>query len=306
MNTLEKRNFGNIVPVTAESGKGRDQAEGLRQLERTRPKPARVIAVTSGKGGVGKTNVAVNLAIAVAQLRKRVILVDLDLGLANADILLDVTPRFNLSQALVGRKTVEEIAMPAMGGIRLVPGASGVEHLANLSDVERASLISSFEALHRDADYIIFDTGAGISKNTTAFLAAADDVIVVTMPEPTAVVDAYAIIKMLSKEQDHGDLFILMNQCSGREEAERFANGISITANKLLNAYVDKLGYIVTDPRVPHAVRARRPFVLAYPGCPASLCLRSIAQRVALQTGRLRPAERPSFIRRLFSVFSRT
>ena len=203
------------------------------------------------------------------------------------------------------RETVEEIALPAMGGIRLVPGASGVERLANLSDVERASMIASFEALHRDADYIIFDTGAGISKNTTAFLAAADDVIVVTMPEPTAVVDAYAVIKMLSKEEDHGDLFILLNQCSGREEAERFANGISVTANKLLNCYVDKLGYIVTDPRVGNAVRQRRPFVLAFPGCPASLCLRSIAQRVALQTGRSQPAERPSFIRRLFSAFSR-
>ena len=305
MNTLEKRNFGNIVPGTSDPGVGRDQAEGVRQLVRTRPRPARVIAVTSGKGGVGKTNVAVNLAIAVAQFRKRVVLVDLDLGLANADILLDVTPKFNLSQALVGRKTIDEIAVPAMGGIRLVPGASGVERLANLSDVERASLLDSFEALHRDADYIIFDTGAGISKNTTAFLAAADDVIVVTMPEPTAVVDAYAVIKMLSKELDHGDLFILMNQCSGRQEAEKFANGISVTANKLLNVYVEKLGYILTDPRVPQAVRQRRPFVMAYPGCPASQCLRSIAERVALQTGRLQPKERPSFIRRLFSAFSR-
>ena len=253
---------------------------------------------------MGKTNVSVNLAIAIAAMRKRVVLVDLDLGLANADILLDLTCRYNLSQVLVGRKTIEEITLPAMGGIRVVPGASGVERLANLSDVERDTLLASFESLHRDADYIVFDTGAGISKNTTAFLAAADDVIVVTMPEPTAVVDAYAVIKMLSQEPDRGNLYVLLNQCTGREEAERFANGISVTANKLLNAYVEKLGYIVTDPRVQQAVRARRPFTLAYPGAPASLCLKSIAERLVYRNARPQATERPGFVRRLFSAIT--
>lgn len=302
MNTVEKRNFGNIVPEDAETD--RDQAEGLRRLALTRPRHARVVAITSGKGGVGKTNVSVNLAIGLALQQKRVVLVDLDLGLANADILLDLTCRYNLSQVLSGRKTIDEVVLPAMGNIRVVPGASGVERLANLSDVERQTLLSSFDALHKDADYILFDTGAGISKNTTAFLAAADDVIVVTVPEPTAIVDAYAVIKMLSREPDHGDLYVLMNQCSGREEAERFANGIAVTANKLLNAYVEKLGYIVSDPRVGQAVRQRRPFLLAYPGCPASACLRSIAEKVARSRTRAPVSERPSFVRRLWSVFT--
>ena len=184
-----------------------------------------------------------------------------------------------------------------------MPGASGVERLANLSDVERDSLLASFTTLHRDADYIIFDTGAGISKNTTAFLAAADDIIVVTIPEPTAVVDAYAVIKMLSQEPDHGDLFVLLNQTSGRQEAEKFATGISITANKLLNVYVEKLGYVVSDPRVGQAVRHRRPFLLTSPGSPASVCVQTIADRMALSTGRPKAVERPSFVRRLLSVF---
>ena len=304
MNAVEKRNFGNIAPDAAAILPGRDQAEALRLMGRVKPRHARVIAVTSGKGGVGKTNVSVNLAIAIAQLGKKVVLVDLDLGLANADILLDVTPRYNLSQVLVGRKTIEEVALPVMGGIKLVPGASGVERLANLSDVERASLLASFEALHRDADYVLFDTGAGISKNTTAFLAAADEVVVVTMPEPTAIVDAYAVIKMISREQDHGDLFILLNQCSGREEAERYANGIVVTANKILNAYVEKLGYLISDPRVPQAVRQRRPFLVAYPGCGASACMRSIAERLVRGASRMPASERPSFVRRLFSAIT--
>ncbi|HXX94832.1 MAG TPA: MinD/ParA family protein, partial [Planctomycetota bacterium] len=117
------------------------------------------------------------------------------------------------------------------------------------------------------------------------------------------VVDAYAVIKMLSQEPDRGNLFILLNQCSGKEEAERYANGISVTANKLLNAYVEKLGYVVTDPRVPQAVRSRRPFTLAYPGCPASLCLGSIAERLVFQNAKPQASERPGFVRRLFSAF---
>jgi flagellar biosynthesis protein FlhG len=304
MNTAERRNFGNIVPDLGESSlAGRDQADGLRRLQRAKPRTARVLAVTSGKGGVGKTNVSVNLSIAIAALGKKVVLVDLDLGLANADILLDLTCRWNLQQVLTGRKTIDEIMLPAMGNIRVVPGASGVERLANLSDVERETLLHSFDALHRDADYIVFDTGAGISKNTTAFLAAADEVLVVTMPEPTAVVDAYAVIKMLSKEADRGDLYLLINQASGREEADRFATGIAVTANKLLNTYVEKLGYIVSDPRVAQSVRQRRPFLLAWPGCAASACVRSLAERLVLRT---RPAasERPSFVRRLWSAFT--
>lgn len=307
MRPEEKRNFGNIFPEVPAPRGGvgvADQAEGLRRLVGSRPKPARVLAITSGKGGVGKTNVAVNLAIALAQCRKRVVLVDLDLGLANADILLDMTPRYTLAHVISGLRTLDQVTAPAVGGIHVIPGASGVEKLANLGDAERGKLVAEFESLHLRADFILFDTGAGISRNTTAFLAAADDIIVVTVPEPPAIIDAYAMIKMLSREPDHGDLFVLMNQAASREEADRIAGGISTTATRLLGAYVEKLGYVVTDPRVGAAVRQRRPFLLAYPSSPASECLRSIARRIAFARSGEVPPSRPGFVSRLWSALT--
>ncbi len=305
MRTEEKRNFGNILPEFSSSASAvglADQAEGVRRLVSPRGRSARVVAVTSGKGGVGKTNLSVNLAIAMAQLGKKVVLVDLDLGLANADILLDMTPRYNLSSVIFGHKTIEEVMVSAVGGIRVVPGACGVDQLANLAEAERAVLLAGFETLERQADFLVLDTGAGISRNTTTFLSAADDIIVVTMPEPTAIVDAYAVIKMIAREPDHGDIHVLMNQTTSRHEAERFANGIAVTAHRLLSAYVEKLGYVLTDSRVGAAVRQRRPFLLAYPSSPAAECVRSIARRmVAARPGEI-VEERPGFLRRLWAA----
>lgn len=303
LRTDERRNFGNVVPAAGRSAV--DQAEGVRQLMAARTKPARVVAVTSGKGGVGKTNMSVNLSIALAQMRRRVVLVDLDLGLANADILLDMMPRWNLSSVIAGRKRIDEIVVSGPSGVKLVPGASGVEKLANLNETERAMLVGSLKELCASADYVIFDTGAGISRNTTAFLAAADDVIVVTTPEPTAVVDAYAVIKLLALEPERGSMHVLINMAQSREEAERFANGIVLTANKLMNAYVARLGYVLEDRHVGQAVRARKAFLLDAPGCPAAACVRAIAERFATGAELKGTMERPGFVRRLLSAFGR-
>lgn len=295
----ERRNFGR-VPTSGTMLLG-DQADGVRQLAAAHDRHARVLAVTSGKGGVGKTNIAVNLAGAMAQLRKRVVLVDLDLGLANADILLDLEPRYNLSHVFSRQRRIEEVLISAPGGFEIVPGASGVEKLANLDDVERDNLIQAFGALHRARDYIIFDTGAGISKNTTGFLAAADDVLVVTIPEPPAIVDAYAVVKMLSEGRDRGEIYLVVNRASSREEAERIANGFAATAHRFLNVYVSKLGYVPDDPRVSQAVRQKKPFLTAFPNAPASDRVRLIAERLC-RSGARAPEERPSFVRRLFAA----
>ncbi len=173
----------------------RDQATRLRQLMRANRASATTLAITSGKGGVGKTNIAVNLSICLAARGRRVTLVDVDMGLANADLLQNLQPRYTLSHVISGVRSIEDICMDGPAGVRFVPGASGLESLANLSDFERLNLISQLQKLETSTDMIVLDCGAGISRNVTSFALAADQVLVITTPEPTAMTDAYATIK---------------------------------------------------------------------------------------------------------------
>jgi flagellar biosynthesis protein FlhG len=302
---VARRDFGKIVPADPSRGPARDQADALRRISGWRRRTARVIAVTSGKGGVGKTNLSVNLALALAATGRRVVIVDLDLGLANADILFDLTARYNLSDVISGRRSLEEVLVPAAPGLRIVPGASGVERLANLGEAERQALVAGLDLLCADADFVICDTGAGISRNTTSFLAAADEVLIVTTPEPTAVVDAYAVIKLIALTGDHGDLGLVINMAESAEEARRFSHGIAVTANKLLNAYVAELGYILNDPRVAQSVRRRRPVFLEHPSSPASRGVRDLAEKLAAGPRADVGGERVSFVRRLLGALGR-
>jgi flagellar biosynthesis protein FlhG len=299
---IARRDFGKIVPVEPARGAARDQADALRRISGWRRRTARVLAVTSGKGGVGKTNLSVNLGLALAETGRRVVVVDLDLGLANADILFDLTARYNLSDVISGRRSLEEVLIPAAPGLRIVPGASGVERLANLGDAERQALVAGLDTLCADADFVICDTGAGISRNTTSFLAAADEVVIVTTPEPTAVVDAYAVIKLIAMTGDHGDLGLVINMAGSADEARRFSHGISVTANKLLNAYVAELGFVLHDPHVAQAVRRRRPVFLEHPSSPASRCLRELAARITAGPKPGAGGERVGFVRRLLDA----
>ena len=302
---IARRDFGKIVPADPARGAARDQADGLRRMAGMKRRAARVLAVTSGKGGVGKTNLSVNLGLALAEAGRRVVLVDLDLGLANADILFDLNARYNLSDVISGRRSLDEVLVAAAPGLRIVPGASGVERLANLGEGERQALVDGLDTLCADADFVIFDTGAGISRNTTTFLAAADDVLIVTTPEPTAVVDAYAVIKLIALGGDHGDLGIVINMAENAEEAKRFSRGIAMTANKLLNAYVEELGFVPLDARVAQAVRRRRPVFLEHPQSPASRGMRELAARFMAGPKPGAAPERVSFVRRLLGALGR-
>lgn len=259
---------------------GEDQAGRLRRMMR-QARQARTIAVTSGKGGVGKSNVALNLAILLSAGGNRVALVDADLGLANLDVLIDVELRGNLSHVLAGVKTLEEIIVDLPSGVQLVPGANGLARLARLSDFQRAQLTKELTALEADNDLIVVDTAAGISPDVVHVAAAADMVLVVTTPEPPALTDSYAVTKILDRGGYPGGISLLVNMVSGRHEARATYGRLAGVARQFLGRTVFDAGYVPADPKVGESVRRREPVVLAHPRCPASRCLAALATKLA-------------------------
>lgn len=254
-----------------------DQAERLRQLAQGARRRAHVVAVTSGKGGVGKTNLAVNLAVSAARAGRTVHLLDMDLGLANVDILMNLTPRHTLAHVLAGGRRLADIVIEGPGGVRIVPGASGVPRLADLDHEGREGLLRELQDLEAASDLILLDTGAGISRNVLGFCAAADEILVVTTPEPTAILDAFATIKVLSREGDLGQVRLVVNQCSGRAEAEAVSRRVASACRQFLSLPVDRMGYVISDYHVSEAVRRRQPLVVAFPDSPAARCVATLA-----------------------------
>ncbi|MHC4660955.1 MAG: MinD/ParA family protein [Planctomycetota bacterium] len=279
-----------------------DQAQKLRALAETGRPAAKVVAVTSGKGGVGKTNLASNLAIAAAQLGQKVILLDADLGLANVDIVLDLSPKSTLNDLIAGKYNVFDILVEGPGGIRVVPGANGIARLADLDVAKRTELLEYLQLLEFEADLIFIDTSAGISGNVIQFCAAADEAVIVATPEPTAITDAYAIIKTLSRTGGDVKLKFLVNQVVNRVEALRIADRVVSVSREFIKTKVDSFGYILSDPHVPVSVRRRRPFVLEFPYAPASLCVKTLATRLCVMPRR----DGGGFFAKLFGFFKRS
>lgn len=268
-----------------------DQATTLRSLvqdDRLQRRRASVIAITSGKGGVGKSNVAVNLAIKLSAAGKRVVLLDADLGLANADVLCGVDLPLNLSHVIARRKKLHEVMVKAPGGFRLIGGASGLARMADLSDFDRQRIVDAMGELEETADIILIDTGAGISPNVLCFTRAADHVLVLTTPEPTAITDAYAVIKVITRAGGDRRMLngaerrvsLLVNQCRSAGEARVVHERIAKVARQFLGVSVLDAGYLHADEQVPLAVRKRTPFVLASPHCPASHGVAQLAMRL--------------------------
>ena len=268
-----------------------------------RPRGATVIAVTSGKGGVGKSNVAVNLAIQFAAARKKVVLLDADLGLANADVLCNVDLPFNLSHVIARKKQLHEVLITAPGGFKLIGGASGLARMADLSDYDRGRIIGALAELEQQADVIIIDTGAGISPNVLSFTKAADHVLVVTTPEPTAITDAYAVVKVLSRDHAERRVSLLVNQVRSAAEARVVHGRISKVAKQFLSVSVLDAGFVVADEAVQAAVRRRVPFVLAAPRCGASQCIAQLAMR--LEQGVTSQGDSAGFFNRMSRWFKR-
>lgn len=281
-----------------------DQATKLREMVRRHRGRATTIALASGKGGVGKSSIAVNLSVSLAGCGLRVTLVDVDLGLANADLILNIQPRYTLSHVLLGVKSLEEVSVVGPNGIRLIPGASGIQRIADISEFERQQLISQIHKLADSTDIILLDCGAGIGRNVISFAQAADCVTIITTPQPPALTDAYAMIKTLHNEGYAGRLSLLVNMVSNQAEATEAYRRVAGVAKRFLNYVVAESGYVLQDTTVELAVRQRCPFVLRYPNSNASACITAIANDLARSLAdRSATRSRGSLLRRVAGLF---
>lgn len=262
-----------------------DQAERLREIAKKNNQnngTTRVITVTSGKGGVGKTNLSVNLAISYAQMGKRTIIFDADLGLSNVNVALGVIPgpKYNLYHVLKGQKNILDVATDAPGGVKIISGAVGITELSNLSEEQRKKFVESLSKLSEIAEIIIIDTGAGLSANVLSFILAADEVILITTPEPTAIADAYGMMKAICKEDEEKNVKLVINRVSNIMEGKKVVDHFTNIVGQFLNMKVESLGYIFEDAIVGKSIRQRKPFALIYPNSKATNCVHHIRNKL--------------------------
>ncbi|MBE7562890.1 MinD/ParA family protein [Acidithiobacillus sp. HP-6] len=243
-------------------------------------KPIKVIAIASGKGGVGKTNVAVNLAVALAQQGAKPLLFDADLGLGNVDVLLGLSPRYNLSHVISGEKSMQEVLITGPWNIRILPAASGVAQMANLDTQSQANLIQGIGDLSLDMDYLLIDLPAGIAGDVLTFSQAAQEVLVVLSNEPASITDAYALIKVLSRNHGVRRFKVLPNMVRDQREGDALFQRIAKVADGYLDVTLEQIGSIPLDPALRAAVRSQKAVVEMYPDAPVSRALQDLAVTV--------------------------
>lgn len=265
---------------------------------------ARIIATTSGKGGVGKTNFVVNTAISMAGLGLKVSVLDADLGMANVDVLLGLAARYNLRHVINGTLSMSDIIVQGPRDIQVIPGASGLREIADLRERDRLRLIGSLEEAASERDILFIDTGAGVSSNVLDFVMAAGEVIVLTTPEPTAMTDAYAMIKLISRQDPRARIHVVVNMAPSRQEAQAAVEQLNKLCQRFLGFRFNALGYIPMDPVVSKSVKQRQPFVVSNPYSPATAAIDAIARDLkGLPPADHEPGVR-AFVRRLLSVSS--
>jgi len=261
------------------SDKGLSQAAGLHEF--SRQAPVRVIAVTGGKGGVGKTNVSANLGVALAMSGERVLLMDADLGLANVDVLLGLQPGVNLSHVIRGDCALDDILIEGPQGLRVIPASSGVKRMAELSHAEHAGLIRAFSDLSFAPEILLIDTAAGISDSVVTFARAAHEVLVVVCDEPASITDAYAMIKILHREYGVDRFRVLANMVHSAQEGSDLYRKLAKVTDRFLDVNLDYVGAVPYDDFLRKAVQKQRAVVEAYPRSKAALSFGKIAQKVS-------------------------
>lgn len=283
-----------------------DQAERLRRLvngeeELQNDKKAKIITVTSGKGGVGKSNFVVNLSILLQRRGKKVLIFDADIGMGNDDVLMGVYPRYNVFDLIKGR-SIEEILVEGPEGVKLLPGGSGLNQVEDLQDSEREAFLKKLERLN-GFDYIIMDTGAGINKSVLAFIACSEELIVVTTPEPTSLTDAYSLVKAADHFKIKDRAKVIVNKTFTEAEGIETFNKFERAVNKFLSLRVEYLGNISDDRKLIQGVRKQVPFVISYPHSDAAKSVEKIAERILGDKSENKIGAQGLF-KKLFNLFS--
>ncbi|MFA5536024.1 MAG: MinD/ParA family protein [Bacillota bacterium] len=291
----------------------KDQAFELRELmnrkqfaplaDERKGGDTRILAVASGKGGVGKSNLTINLAIALAHQGKKVIIFDADLGMANMDVLAGLIPKYNLQDVLYGKKELKDILIESYEGIQIIPGASGIQEMAGMGQKRQALLIESLQAVANNSDFLLIDTGAGIHRSVLAFAGAAQEVIIVSTAEPTSLKDAYGIIKILVKYGDQRDIKTIINRIANLEEGEIAFRKLKTVASKYLDFELQNLGFVREDRLMIKAVKEQVPFIVRYPLSDAAEDIKELAARI-LNVEIEKPLGAQRFFNRLQRLFS--
>jgi flagellar biosynthesis protein FlhG len=255
-----------------------DQAAGIRNMRQI--KPVRVVAITSGKGGVGKTNLSVNIGVALAMAGRRVAILDADMGLANVDILLGMFPEYNLSHVLSGEKSLKEIMMTGPAGLKVIPASSGIQRMSELSTTEQAGVIRAFSELDTELDMLIVDTAAGISASVVNFARACQEIIVVVCDEPTSMADAYAYIKLLNRDYALNKFHIITNMVQSLEHGQNLFNKLTKVTDRYLDVTLNFVGAVPQDEFLKKSVQKQTPVIEAFPQSKAAMAIKNVARKI--------------------------
>jgi len=287
-----------------------DQAQRLRNLVQKEGNSdysdvtiPRIITVTSGKGGVGKSNFVVNLSIELVNMGKRVLILDADVGMGNDDVLMGFSPRYNLYDIIFNNKEIDDVIITAPCGVKLLPAGTGINKLDELNEQQREHFVSKLSRI-QDVDFIIMDTGAGINRTVLGFISCCEELIIVTTPEPTALTDAYSLMKAVKHFNIKSSAQIVINKSNDSKEGLATFNKFDYAVSRFLKSPVHYLGCITDDKKVMVSVKNQEPFVIGYPNCSASKDVRNIATKLLGTFVEDKGLSIDKFFKRIFNIFS--